>query len=135
MDRTNNPVEVLAQSFYHCKNKIFHEKIYKKLNVAKYHKDGKEEYYDAVTVTTNDDLEIVGMFVQLWGSTALGFDGIGGAAMTSAYITVIKFVPEKKYAVYFDGRFAYGVINPNAKFFEDLKNKDMNAVEDSKKYE
>lgn len=29
------------------------------------------------------------MFPQAWGSTSLGFGGIGGQAMTSAYTTVI----------------------------------------------
>lgn len=49
-------------------------------------------------------------FSQTWGSTALGFDGIGGQAMTSARTYVL--VPQncnQNCFVYFAGRFAYAV--------------------------
>lgn len=46
------------------------------------------------------DIE-VDMFLQLWGSTALGYGGIGGAAMTSAYTVVIHC--NDAWAVYFGG--------------------------------
>lgn len=65
------------------------------------------------------ECEIV-MFNQMWGSTALGFQGIGGAAMTSAY-TVAVFNPTRsECAVYFGGRFAYLVARPNAAFYSDI---------------
>lgn len=34
------------------------------------------------------DIEVC-MFVETWGSTALGYDGVGGQAMTSAYTVVV----------------------------------------------
>lgn len=58
---------------------------------------------------TLDDFELH-TFEQIWGSTALGFGGIGGQAMTSARTYV--FVPQncnQKCLVYFAGRYAYAV--------------------------
>jgi hypothetical protein len=48
-------------------------------------------------------------FPQMWGSTALGFGGIGGAAMTKAQTTIV--LPEDRSAahVYFNSRFAYTI--------------------------
>lgn len=54
-----------------------------------------------------DDFELY-TFNQTWGSTALGFGGIGGQAITQARTYV--FVPttcNQKCFVYFAGRFAY----------------------------
>ena len=58
---------------------------------------------------TIDDFELH-TFEQTWGSTALGFGGIGGQAMTRARTYV--FIPvscNQKCFVYFAGRFAYAV--------------------------
>lgn len=52
------------------------------------------------------DCEVV-MFSQTWGSTALGFGGIGGQAITNAYTVVVECVRTGNRAVYFGGRFAY----------------------------
>lgn len=56
-----------------------------------------------------DDFELY-TFEQTWGSTALGFGGIGGQAITAARTYV--FVPQscnQKCFVYFAGRYAYAV--------------------------
>lgn len=71
-----------------------------------------------------DDFE-VHMFEQTWGSTALGFDGIGGQAMTTANTYV--FVPitcNQNAFVYFGSQFAYEA-EVNSVFMEDLKNHNM----------
>lgn len=52
------------------------------------------------------DCEVFAMFSQTWGSTALGFGGMGGAAMTPAYTVVVKG-PEGQFVTYWAGRFAY----------------------------
>lgn len=54
------------------------------------------------------DLEVI-MFAQGWGSTALGYGGIGGAAMTSAYTVIV--ICGNEYCVYFGsgGRLAYKI--------------------------
>ena len=82
---------------------------------------------------TIDDFELY-TFNQLWGSTALGFDGFGGSAMTPA--TTYVFVPvgvEQKCFVYFAGRFAYSADLSEA-FKEDLRNHNMEPVYRSGKY-
>lgn len=72
-------------------------------------------------------------FDQTWGSTALGFGGIGGSAMTTARTYVLIPMDEEKAYVYFGGRFAYqcGI---NDKFREDLRNRRMSDVMGSGKY-
>ncbi len=52
----------------------------------------------------------VDVFPQGWGSTALGYPGIGGQAMTSAYTVVISY-EQHKFCVYFGagGALAYYV--------------------------
>ena len=80
-----------------------------------------------------DDFEIY-TFDQLWGSTALGFDGFGGSAMTTAttYVLVPVGVNQKCF-VYFAGRFAYSADLSEA-FKEDLRNHNMEPVYRSGKY-
>jgi len=54
-----------------------------------------------------DDVEVI-MFPQTWGSTALGYGGIGGASVTSAYTVVVH--DGDMYCVYFgEGECAYKV--------------------------
>ncbi len=64
------------------------------------------------------------MFNQVWGSTALGFGGIGGQAMTNAW-TVVVGGPTGDYCVYFGGTFAYHIEKPNETFFHDLREERM----------
>lgn len=66
------------------------------------------------------DLTVYSMFVQTWGSTALGFGGIGGQAITSAYVCVIESNLVGGYAVYFGGRLAYVINRPNKMFMENI---------------
>lgn len=44
---------------------------------------------------------------QCWGSTSCGWGGIGGAAMTNSYTTIIENRSCKIAAVYWDGKLAY----------------------------
>ena len=76
----------------------------------------------------------VKVFKQPWGSTALGFPGVGGCAMTSAYTTVICSDDYKYCAVFFGDRLAYLVKDPNKVFFEDLKNCSMKPCWECEKY-
>ena len=64
-------------------------------------------------------------FPQTWGSTALGFGGIGGQAMSTALSVVIAYGDETNYyyAVYFNGRHAYTLNETNhniAMLFSDI---------------
>ena len=92
------------------------------------------------------------VFPQTWSSTALGFGGCGGQAITEAYTTVVEMSwdyvnktddirglnlitsDDRIYAVFFDGKFAYICLNPNEQFFEDLNNKCMKPQKESKMY-
>jgi hypothetical protein len=65
-------------------------------------------------------------FPQVWSSTALGFGGIGGAAITEAYTTVVILQSEEAACVYFDGKLAYKVNDFNETFMEHLKKQRMN---------
>jgi hypothetical protein len=71
-----------------------------------------------------DDVEVF-HFVQTWGSTALGFGGIGGSSMTSAYTTVVLM--DGSAAVYFAGRHAYSIPEYNTEFIVDVRSQNMNA--------
>lgn len=90
----------------------------------------KEDKHFRISV---DDFAMY-IFEQTWGSTALGFGGIGGQAMTTANTYV--FVPvtcHQNCFVYFDGRFAYQV--PCSKsFMEDVRNHSMKSVNQSRLY-
>lgn len=69
-------------------------------------------------------------FPQTWGSTALGFGGIGGCAMTTAQTVIIGY--GNRFEVYFGGRFAYEVLDPNEQFFSDMRKWRMASVKDAK---
>ena len=80
-----------------------------------------------------DDFEMY-TFDQIWGSTALGFGGIGGQAITHARTYV--FVPiscNQKCFVYFAGRFAYAV-NYSDQVMEDISRCNMEPVYRAGKY-
>ena len=82
---------------------------------------------------TIDDFELY-TFNQTWSSTALGFDGIGGQAITQARTYV--FVPmtcNQKCFVYFAGRFAYKA-DWCETLKEDIRNQKMAPVYQAGKY-
>ncbi|SDK39124.1 hypothetical protein [Bradyrhizobium ottawaense] len=78
------------------------------------------------------DIEVYS-FPQGWGSTALGFGGIGGQAMTSAQTTVVMCSPSA--AVYFGRRLAYVIKTVNGKFMADLASHAMSDVRRHSQYE
>lgn len=80
-----------------------------------------------------DDFEMI-IFEQTWGSTALGFGGCGGQALTTANTYV--FIPltcHQDCFVYFGARLAYHV--PYSKvFMEDVKKFNMASRSAAGKY-
>lgn len=74
------------------------------------------------------------MFPQVWGSTALGFGGIGGQAMRAAYTTVVVETQYNWCAVFFGETMAYLISNPKDVFFEDVKRHNMAPVSQHGKY-
>lgn len=86
----------------------------------------KQKYYPDIQAT---------IFEQIWGSTALGFSGIGGSAMTSAYTTVIWDDILAIYAVYFNNRFAYIIKEPTQEFLTDVfEKRNIEPVSSYSKY-
>jgi hypothetical protein len=134
-----NPIETLANCMAHAAYEAFPEYKYKDRDWAKHDKWRatlkREEYKTAVAPDdcyveksrkhTFYDLTVYSMFPQTWGSTALGFGGIGGQAITSAYVCVIESNLVGGYAVYFGGRLAYVIDRPNEKFIEDISKQRM----------
>ena len=77
----------------------------------------------------NKQIDDIIIFKQTWASTALGFDGMGGTAMTDAYTTVLR--RGNSWFVFFGGRFAYKVTNNDKVFKEDMKNKQLRSVKEA----
>ena len=95
--------------------------------------DAKKRLYPDKSHVWTDDMNCI-LFPQTWGSTALGFGGIGGAAMTTVSVAVITSLPRHRAAVYFGPRHAYTIDRPNAAFFVDVANHQMVALKDAIKY-
>jgi hypothetical protein len=82
---------------------------------------------------TIDDFELH-IFEQTWSSTALGFGGVGGDAITNEYTYV--FVPiycNQNCFVYFGSQYAYQA-EYNSVFKEDLTNCRMKPCNEAGKY-
>lgn len=80
-----------------------------------------------------DEFDIY-MFEQTWGSTALGFGGMGGSAITAeTTFVLIPFDREIAY-VFFGANFAYKIEGYNDLFKEDLLKHHMASVRESGKY-
>ena len=74
------------------------------------------------------------MFSQVWGSTALGFNSIGGQALTKAYTVIAHEIHTNIVLVFFGERFAYMIKNPNELFQKDFESHNMKSVFESFKY-
>ena len=74
------------------------------------------------------------MFTQSWATTALGFGGIGGCAITEAYTVIVEDYCTGWYSVFFGDGLAYTIQNPNEKFFEDIRKEQMESVSKHNKY-
>ena len=74
------------------------------------------------------------MFTQVWGSTALGFGGFGGSAMTLAYTTIVICAELDVYGVFFGNGMAYIIQHPNDIFFKDIENENLKAVYEANLY-
>jgi hypothetical protein len=123
-----NPVESLSASIYNALYVTLGEQEYESRDFS-----SKElKYVKKTRHLEVREIDVV-MFPQMWGSTALGFGGLGGQAITTAYTVVISH--GRTHVVYFNGRFAYKVERPNELFYAHVKNQDMLPVKDYKSYE
>lgn len=131
MNYCDNPVGTLHGALGHAAYKAFSDVEYEDRDWSKYHETKEDVRIKKTRRPTEYDMNVVAMFPQTWGSTALGFGGVGGAAITTAYTIVIECYGE--YAVYFRGRSAYLIKQPNQTFFEDMINNRMAKVADAHK--
>lgn len=87
----------------------------------------------------------VDLFLQVWPDTSCGLNtgfSFAGQMLTEEYTSVFELrwvysdTSEEAlvYYVFFGNELAYCVRDPNAKFFEDLKNRNMVAVAGKDKY-
>ena len=144
------PLDTLAMCLSHAAYDAFPEYTYKDRDWGKHDKWRstltREErktavapadcYIEKTRKHSLNDITVYSMFIQTWGSTALGFGGIGGQAITSAYVVVIESSLLGVFAVYFGGRFAYKIDRPSERFFADVSNFKMLDVKDvGKNYE
>lgn len=81
----------------------------------------------------NDVVEDIWQFDQTWGSTALGFNGIGGSALTSA-LTSVVLKTDGTVDVYFGTRRAY-TKKMSQKIMDDVQKFQMASVMDSHVYD
>ena len=141
-----NPIEPVARAWFDCLNNQrltsvkYRSKDFKAIEAdrAKGMKITDYTPYETFEERPHPEHEmfIHAMFPQMWNSTALGFGGLGGQAITSAYTTIIgSAIYRKEFAVYFNGRFAYRVDNPSDQFFTDINNRQMKSVMDSTAYQ
>lgn len=71
-------------------------------------------------------------FSQAWSSTALGFGGIGGQAITSAQTTI--FTDYNTAYVYIGGGYAYTIEKPSDAFWKDVAYRNIAEVSRANKY-
>lgn len=116
----SNPITALHEALSAAVLRDLPECVYSERDWVKWHKMSQEERTEALKSNTapttthlrrpyTTEVDVI-MFNQTWGSTALGYDGISGSAISDAYTVVVEFLGI--YCVYFGcGRLAYK-INP-----------------------
>lgn len=123
-----NPVETLHNALSHAIYVGFPEIEYTDRDWEHYRKTKEDVRIAKKRQHSSYDVTVTSMFPQTWSSTALGFGGIGGQAFTQAYVVVVESNQGHGYAVYFGGRFAYKILRPTEKFFEDIVHSKMHDV-------
>ena len=123
-----NIITDLHHALAHAQYEGYPEITYEDRDWNHYHKTKEDKRIQKSRKHSPYDISVYTVFIQTWGSTALGFGGIGGAAMTSAYVVVLESEQGSGFAVYFGGRFAYLIKNPNQQFFDDVINRRMSDV-------
>ncbi len=134
-------IQDLSNAFAHAMYKGFAEYEYETVDFAatadwtmEQRKNNPRPVIKATRQHTSNDIEVYAMFSQTWSSTALGFGGLGGQAITDAYTIVLRSDLLGEYCVYFGGRFAYNIKKPNDKFFQDVAKRQLAPVREKSQY-
>ena len=125
MLNAQNPIENLHNALAHAVYEGFPTIEYEDRDWEHYRKTKEDKRVNKIRKHVDYDVNVYAMFPQTWGSTALGFGGVGGQAFTSAYVIILFSNQGSGCCVYFGGRFAYHVKKPNDKFFNDIKDRSM----------
>ena len=133
--RLSNPLDNISQALAHSVYEGFDLIEYEDRDWEQYRKTKQDVRIKKSRKHTMSDVDVYAMFPQTWGSTALGFGGIGGQAITRAYTIIVQSNCTGKFCVYFGGKFAYSVDRPNLKFYEDINNRCMIEVKNAYIYE
>lgn len=130
--RSTNPVETFAEAVYSAlSNKEYLPDIAYERQTPEQRKNNEQgNTYFRRPYTS--DISVY-HFPQTWGSTALGFGGIGGQAFTTAYTTVVIGVDDVA-AVFFDGKHAYTIQGFNEEFDKDISNHRMKSISEKFSY-
>lgn len=130
MNYVTNPLDDLSQVIAHSRYEGFSPIEYE------YRRPGQSAADNVIKSRrpTPADITVRAMFPQAWGSTALGFGGIGGQSMTSAYSIVLHCDATDEYCVYFSNQFAYKVKHPNKFFFKDINGMTLAPVTEHTRY-
>ena len=114
----SNPISTLHEALSAAVLVDLPECVYTERDWVEWNKMSKEQRTEAIKNNTvpgtlhhrrpyTHEVDVT-LFNQTWGSTALGYDGIGGAALTDAYTVVVEF--QGVFCVYFGcGRLAYKI--------------------------
>lgn len=127
------PFDSLHNAIAHATYEAYGDIEYESIDWEHKHKTGEKKMVNKTRPHSVYDLAVEAVFLQAWGSTALGFGGIGGQAITTAYTIILRSDQADGYCVYFNGRFAYKIDRPNRQFFEDMHNFNMCEVARAKK--
>lgn len=109
--RNENFVEQFAQAIYSFPHDFpliaDPDYDYQKMRADKAPLSDREKYRigDRKRKPRNSDIRDIKCFTETWGSTALGFGGVGGAAMTTALTVVIT--TDQYIGVYWGGLLGY----------------------------
>lgn len=131
----DNPIQALAMALAHAQYEGFPEYEYQDRDWEHYRNTKEDRRITKHAKHRSSDLIVHAMFPQTWSSTALGFGGVGGQAITPAYTVIIESEHGLGYCVYFGGRFAYRIKRPSDYFFGDIIHQRMAQVSESIKYE
>lgn len=140
MNYTDDPISNLAECIAHAQYVGFSDIQYETRDWQTWRDtNGKEDRrIPAVRRPTTRDFIVYAMFPQVWGSTALGHGGMGGASITTAYTVVLECSATEEYLVYFGGTLCYKVNRRSinlATFFDDCKEHNLASKKESGKYQ
>ena len=110
---TDYPLQILSEVLASAKYKDFKDMTYEAIDWSKVgpkerelHRNDKTPFptKEVTRRPVNSEIEVCGMFTQAFSSTACGHGGIGGSAITGAYVICLRNEYVGEALVYTAGR-------------------------------